>query len=122
MENYEELLSEAYVKVKPITSTERFEIPKIEGHIEGKRDDDRIHQQKKEGPLVFVRRQESLDQLHGYIILHVPSYQIRIVLQKTFNMVFNEHKEISTQIALFADDFNDPAEIVFGQLSARREA
>ncbi len=34
--NYEELLSEAYQKVKPIEyGKERFEIPKIQGHIEG---------------------------------------------------------------------------------------
>lgn len=36
MENYEQLLNEAYEKVKPIEkSKERFEVPKIEGHIEG---------------------------------------------------------------------------------------
>src|SRR3989344_5691037 len=35
MENYEELLDEAYQKVKPIKYGERFEIPKIEGHLEG---------------------------------------------------------------------------------------
>ena len=36
MESYEKLLDEAYQKVKPITHTgERFEIPKIEGHLEG---------------------------------------------------------------------------------------
>jgi translation initiation factor 2 subunit 2 len=38
MENYEKLLNEAYKKVKPITnSSERFEIPKIEGHFEGRK-------------------------------------------------------------------------------------
>jgi len=36
MENYEELLTEAYTKIKPVESKiERFEIPKAEGHIEG---------------------------------------------------------------------------------------
>jgi len=35
MENYDNLLEDAYKKVKPIKATERFEIPKIEGHIEG---------------------------------------------------------------------------------------
>ena len=36
MELYENLLTEAYSKVKPIEhSGERFEIPKIQGHIEG---------------------------------------------------------------------------------------
>lgn len=35
MESYENLLNEAYQKVKPIKASERFEIPKIEGHIEG---------------------------------------------------------------------------------------
>jgi translation initiation factor 2 subunit 2 len=35
METYENLLEEAYKKVKPIESTGRFEIPQIEGHIEG---------------------------------------------------------------------------------------
>ena len=36
METYEQLLNEAYAKVKPITHNgERFEIPKIEGHFEG---------------------------------------------------------------------------------------
>jgi len=35
MESYENLLEEAYQKVKPIKASERFEIPKIEGHIEG---------------------------------------------------------------------------------------
>jgi translation initiation factor 2 subunit 2 len=34
-DNYENLLSEAYDKVKPIKHTERFEIPKIEGHLQG---------------------------------------------------------------------------------------
>ncbi len=35
---YEQLLEEAYKKVKQIdTSSERFEIPKIEGHFQGKR-------------------------------------------------------------------------------------
>src|SRR3989338_3330061 len=38
MESYESLLDEAYQKVKQIEGTgERFEIPKIEGHIEGKK-------------------------------------------------------------------------------------
>lgn len=36
METYENLLGEAYKKIKPISdSGERFEIPKIEGHLEG---------------------------------------------------------------------------------------
>ena len=36
MENYEELLNEAYKKVKPIeASSERFEIPPVQGMIEG---------------------------------------------------------------------------------------
>lgn len=35
-ENYEKLLNEAYKEVKPITgNSERFEPPKIEGHLEG---------------------------------------------------------------------------------------
>jgi len=35
---YEQLLDEAYKKVKQIdTSNERFEIPKIEGHFQGKK-------------------------------------------------------------------------------------
>lgn len=33
--NYENLLAEAYKKVKPIEASERFEVPKIEGHVEG---------------------------------------------------------------------------------------
>lgn len=38
MENYEELLNEAYKKVKVMNaSSERFEIPKVEGHFEGKK-------------------------------------------------------------------------------------
>src|SRR4030043_592339 len=38
MENYEQLLNEAYGKVKRVESNgDRFEIPKIEGHIEGKK-------------------------------------------------------------------------------------
>jgi translation initiation factor 2 subunit 2 len=38
MTNYEELLDEAYSKVKKIEGTgERFVVPKIEGHIEGKK-------------------------------------------------------------------------------------
>ena len=38
MSNYEDLLHSAYNKVKSIdTSSERFEIPKIEGHFEGKK-------------------------------------------------------------------------------------
>lgn len=35
MESYENLLNEAYTVVKPIKASERFEIPKIEGHLEG---------------------------------------------------------------------------------------
>ncbi len=35
MESYKELLEQAYQKVKPIKASERFEIPKIEGHLEG---------------------------------------------------------------------------------------
>ncbi len=35
---YEKLLEEAYKKIKKVeSSSERFEIPKIEGHIEGKK-------------------------------------------------------------------------------------
>jgi translation initiation factor 2 subunit 2 len=35
-ENYEGLLNEAYKNIKPIQSNiDRFEIPKVEGHIEG---------------------------------------------------------------------------------------
>ncbi len=38
MENYEQMLNEAYKKVKAIGgSSERFEIPKVEGHFEGKK-------------------------------------------------------------------------------------
>jgi translation initiation factor 2 subunit 2 len=38
MESYEKLLDEAYVKIKPVESKgDRFEIPKVEGHIEGKK-------------------------------------------------------------------------------------
>ena len=33
--DYEELLNEAYEKVKPLKHTDRFETPKIEGHLEG---------------------------------------------------------------------------------------
>jgi len=32
---YESLLEEAYTKVKPIKQAARFEIPKIEGHLQG---------------------------------------------------------------------------------------
>ncbi len=36
MESYENLLEDAYENIKPIShSGERFEIPKIEGHLEG---------------------------------------------------------------------------------------
>ena len=36
--DYEELLNQAYKKIKKVeTSSERFEIPKVEGHIEGKK-------------------------------------------------------------------------------------
>lgn len=38
MENYKQLLEEAYSKVKQVTSSgRRFEIPKISGHFEGKK-------------------------------------------------------------------------------------
>ena len=38
MENYEQLLDNAYKKVKQVSGTgERFEIPKVEGHFEGKK-------------------------------------------------------------------------------------
>jgi translation initiation factor 2 subunit 2 len=38
MENYEQLLNEAYDKVKKSEGNgERFEIPKVEGHFEGKK-------------------------------------------------------------------------------------
>lgn len=38
MESYEQLLNEAYKKVKKIeSSSSRFEIPKAEGHFEGKK-------------------------------------------------------------------------------------
>jgi translation initiation factor 2 subunit 2 len=38
MENYEELLNNAYKKIKKVEgSSERFEIPKAEGHFEGKK-------------------------------------------------------------------------------------
>ena len=35
METYEQLLEQAYQKVKPIKATERFEIPKVQGMVEG---------------------------------------------------------------------------------------
>lgn len=37
MENYENLLNDAYSKIKQSESKDRFEIPKIEGHFEGKK-------------------------------------------------------------------------------------
>ncbi len=38
MENYEQLLDNAYKKVKQVSGNgERFEIPKVEGHFEGKK-------------------------------------------------------------------------------------
>jgi len=37
-QDYEKLLNEAYKSIKPIESKiDRFEIPKVEGHIEGKK-------------------------------------------------------------------------------------
>lgn len=36
MENYDQLLEDAYTKIKPVESKiDRFEVPKVEGHIEG---------------------------------------------------------------------------------------
>jgi translation initiation factor 2 subunit 2 len=36
METYEKMLDEAYEQIKPITGqSERFEVPKIQGHLEG---------------------------------------------------------------------------------------
>lgn len=36
METYEQMLDEAYKKIKPVeTKIDRFEVPKIEGHFEG---------------------------------------------------------------------------------------
>jgi len=35
MQEYNKLLDEAYKDIKPIKHTERFEIPKIQGHLEG---------------------------------------------------------------------------------------
>ena len=35
MEDYNKLLDSAYKDIKPITHTERFELPKIQGHAEG---------------------------------------------------------------------------------------
>jgi len=35
MENYEKLLDEAYEDVRPIVKCERFEILKVEGHVQG---------------------------------------------------------------------------------------
>jgi translation initiation factor 2 subunit 2 len=37
MENYENLLNDAYSKIKKTEGKERFEIPKIEGHFEGRK-------------------------------------------------------------------------------------
>ena len=38
MEDYEQLLNEAYGKIKKAEGNgERFEIPKVEGHFEGKK-------------------------------------------------------------------------------------
>lgn len=37
MENYEQLLQEAYGKVKQGNNSGRFEIPKVEGHFQGKK-------------------------------------------------------------------------------------
>jgi len=35
-QNYEKILEEAYKKIKPVESKiDRFEVPKVEGHIEG---------------------------------------------------------------------------------------
>lgn len=35
-DDYEQMLSEAYEKIKPVESNiDRFEVPKVEGHIEG---------------------------------------------------------------------------------------
>jgi len=37
-QNYEQLLNEAYKKIKKVEgSSERFEIPRVEGHFEGKK-------------------------------------------------------------------------------------
>jgi len=35
MTEYKQLLEKLYAKVKPITASERFEIPKVKGHVEG---------------------------------------------------------------------------------------
>jgi translation initiation factor 2 subunit 2 len=37
MDDYEKLLDQAYGEVKQVKGGDRFEIPKIEGHIEGKK-------------------------------------------------------------------------------------
>jgi translation initiation factor 2 subunit 2 len=36
MKSYEEMLDEAYKQVKQVESSERFEIPKVEGSVQGK--------------------------------------------------------------------------------------
>lgn len=35
MENYEKLLEKAHTEIEPVEACERFEIKKVEGHIEG---------------------------------------------------------------------------------------
>lgn len=37
MNNYEKLLEEAYKNVKQVSGTDRFEIPKLSGHFQGKK-------------------------------------------------------------------------------------
>ncbi|MFW6233332.1 MAG: translation initiation factor IF-2 subunit beta [Nanoarchaeota archaeon] len=37
MSDYEELLNNAYKEVKQVSSSERFDIPKLQGHFQGKK-------------------------------------------------------------------------------------
>jgi len=37
MAEYKQLLDKLYKKVKPIVASERFEVPKVKGHVEGNR-------------------------------------------------------------------------------------
>ena len=99
METYEELLEQAYKKLKPIEkSRERFEIPKIEGHLEGTKtiltNFSQISSYLRRGPdhlLKFLQKESATS---GYI------KNGRVILQRNISS-----QKINEKIQEYAKEF-----------------
>lgn len=98
-QDYEKILDEAYKKIKPVESKiDRFEIPKVEGHIEGKKTIITNFKQI----CTYIRRDQ--DHVLKYLLKELATPGVmkgeRLVLTRTISS-----KTINEKLAMYVQDY-----------------